>query len=175
MWVSKIHHLIEQFVDNDKVVANTLLLQDLEVFREYLHDLVEEKEDFGRIGVFLCQGEDVEVTVTDIEVLWTTTISTETNINDIKALSEVALDHRLPTRFYEAPGAVCTAAKSQGHAGCGERRGVRHVRSPASVASIKRTLIPSWEKHGGTAELSSSASLRRMGNFSTADIGMSPR
>ena len=38
-----------------------------------------------------------------------------------------------------------------------------------------RTFIPSSEKHGGTAELSSSASLRRMGNFSTADMGMSPR
>lgn len=37
------------------------------------------------------------------------------------------------------------------------------------------TFIPSSEKHGGTAELSSSASLRRMGNFSTADMGMSPR
>lgn len=78
MWVSKIHHLIEQFVDNDEVVANTLFLQDLEVFREYLHDLVEEKEDFGRIGVFLCQGENVEVTVTDIEILGTTTISIKT-------------------------------------------------------------------------------------------------
>jgi hypothetical protein len=37
-----------------------------------------------------------------------------------------------------------------------------------------QTLIPSWEKHGGTAELSSSASRRSIGNFSTADIGMSP-
>ena len=37
-----------------------------------------------------------------------------------------------------------------------------------------RTLIPSCEKHGGTAEDSSSASLRRTGNFSTADIGISP-
>ena len=36
------------------------------------------------------------------------------------------------------------------------------------------TLIPSSEKHGGTAELSSSASLNRIGNFSTADIGISP-
>ena len=34
--------------------------------------------------------------------------------------------------------------------------------------------MPSSEKHGGTAELSSSASLRSIGNFSTADIGMSP-
>jgi hypothetical protein len=48
--------------------------------------------------------------------------------------------------------------------------GVAKAECPAG-----RTLIPSWEKHGGTAELSSSASLRRMGNFSTADMGMSPR
>jgi hypothetical protein len=38
----------------------------------------------------------------------------------------------------------------------------------------KRTLMPSSEKHGGTAELSSSASLKSMGNFSTADMGISP-
>jgi hypothetical protein len=38
----------------------------------------------------------------------------------------------------------------------------------------QHTFIPSSEKHGGTAELSSSASLSRMGNFSTADMGMSP-
>jgi len=37
------------------------------------------------------------------------------------------------------------------------------------------TLMPSSEKQGGTAELSSSASDRRTGNFSTADMGMSPR
>ncbi len=35
--------------------------------------------------------------------------------------------------------------------------------------------MPSSEKQGGTAELSSSASDRRTGNFSTADMGMSPR
>ena len=39
----------------------------------------------------------------------------------------------------------------------------------------EHTLTPSSEKHGGTAGLSSSASARRVGNFSTADIGMSPR
>lgn len=105
---------------------------------------MEEKKDFGRIGVFLCQGEDVEVTVTDIEILVTMTISTETNTNDIiKAPSKAAPSHRLPTNFHEAPDVVCTEAKNQSHAGCGERRGVRHVRSPVSVASIKHTLIPS--------------------------------
>ena len=38
-----------------------------------------------------------------------------------------------------------------------------------------RTLMPSSEKQGGTAEDSSSACDRRIGNFSTADIGISPR
>jgi hypothetical protein len=36
------------------------------------------------------------------------------------------------------------------------------------------TLMPSSEKQGGTAELSSSASFSRIGNFSTADMGISP-
>lgn len=43
------------------------------------------------------------------------------------------------------------------------------------IESCKRTFMPSSEKHGGTAEDSSSASESRTGNFSTADIGMSPR
>jgi hypothetical protein len=45
---------------------------------------------------------------------------------------------------------------------------------PCSNSIICSTFMPSSEKHGGTAELSSSASERRMGNFSTADIGISP-
>ncbi len=43
-----------------------------------------------------------------------------------------------------------------------------------SNSKICSTFMPSSEKQGGTAELSSSASERRMGNFSTADIGISP-
>lgn len=34
--------------------------------------------------------------------------------------------------------------------------------------------MPSWEKHGGTAEDSSSASDNNEGKVSTADMGMSP-
>lgn len=67
--VAKVHHLIEQFIDDDKVIADTLLLQYFEVFREYLHDLVQEKEDLGGIGVLLSQGKNVKVAVTDVEVL----------------------------------------------------------------------------------------------------------
>jgi hypothetical protein len=69
LWVTEVHHLIEQFIDNDKVVANTFLLQDLEILREHLHDFVEKEENLGRIGVFLCQRKDVKVAVTDVEIL----------------------------------------------------------------------------------------------------------
>ena len=37
LWVSKIHQLIQKFVDEDKVVSNALFLQLLEVLRENLH------------------------------------------------------------------------------------------------------------------------------------------
>jgi len=42
------------------------------------------------------------------------------------------------------------------------------------LRDLSHTLMPSSEKHGGTAEDSSSASESNTGNFSTADIGMSP-
>ena len=46
----------------------------------------------------------------------------------------------------------------------------------ARIATSRRgcTFIPSSEKQGGTAELSSSASDKSTGNFSTADMGISP-
>ena len=46
--------------------------------------------------------------------------------------------------------------------------------SPADEGRNRRTLMPSEEKHGGTADDSSSASLSNIGKFSTADMGMSP-
>lgn len=67
--VSKVHHLIQQFVNDDKVIANTLLLEDLEVFGEDLHKLVEEEEDLGGIRVSFGQSENVQVAVTDIKIL----------------------------------------------------------------------------------------------------------
>lgn len=120
--ISEIHHLVEQLINNDEVVSYTLLFELFEVFCEDLHDLVKEKEDLGGIGVALCQGKEVEVVVTDIEVLW--------------------------------QGLACS---------CWGKR------------DQFRTFMPSSEKHGGTADDSSSASDSNTGNFSTADIGMSPR
>lgn len=67
--VSKVHHLIQEFVNDDKVIPNTLLLEDLEVFGEDLHELVEEEEDLGSICVSFGQSENVQVAVPDIKIL----------------------------------------------------------------------------------------------------------
>ena len=67
--VSKVHHLIQQFVNDDKVIPNTLLLEDLEVFGEDLHKLVEEEEDLGGICVSFGQSENVQVAMADIKIL----------------------------------------------------------------------------------------------------------
>ena len=69
LWVAKVHHLIQQFVDNDKVVSYALFFELFEVFCKDLDDLVEEQENLGRIGVALGQGEEVEVVVADVEVV----------------------------------------------------------------------------------------------------------
>lgn len=65
--------------------------------------------------------------------------------------------------------------------GGGEGAGSRTVlflkrRKYSVIACLweRRTFMPSSEKQGGTAELSSSASESKIGNFSTADMGMSP-
>lgn len=68
--IAKVHHFVEKLVDDDKVVANRLFLEGFEVLGEDLDDLVEEEEDFGGIGVALGEGEEVEVVVADVEVLW---------------------------------------------------------------------------------------------------------
>lgn len=86
---------------------------------------MEEEEDLGRVGVPLSQGEEVEVVVSDVEIL--------------------VLPVRMEGKEKEDGNIV-----------------------------DEHAFMPSCEKHGGTAEDSSSASLRRMGNFSTADMGISP-
>lgn len=90
---------------------------------------MQEKEDFGGVGVAFREGKEVEVVMSDVEVLW------------VEREQVSAFQFFLNTDLHRYSA---------------------------------RTLIPSSEKHGGTAEDSSSASDRRTGNFSTADIGMSP-
>jgi hypothetical protein len=126
--VAKVHHLVEEFVYDNEVVADRLLLQGLEVLCEDIDELVQEEEYLGGIRVSFRQGEEVEVVVADVEVLGR----------------------------MESGQSVAGPGKRAGH------KGQRH------------TLIPSCEKQGGTADDSSSASLSRVGNFSTADMGISP-
>ena len=64
--VSKVHHLIQQLVTDDKVVPDALLLHLLEVLLHHLPDLVEEAEQQGHIGVGPGRGNDVDVAVLDV-------------------------------------------------------------------------------------------------------------
>lgn len=69
MRVTKIHHLVEQLVDDDKVVPDAFLLEFFEVFGEDLNDLVKEEEDLGGVCVALREGEEVEIIVADVKIL----------------------------------------------------------------------------------------------------------
>jgi hypothetical protein len=117
--VAKIHHFVEKFVDDHKIIPDRFFLQNLEILCKDIYNLMEKKQYFGSIGVPFCKGKEEEIVVPYVEIL---------------------VD----------------------------------VRPHVLVYTWKRTFMPSSEKHGGTAELSSSASLKRTGNLSTADMGMSP-
>lgn len=67
--VAKVHHLVEELVDDDEVVSDGFLLELFEVLGEDFDDFVQEEEDFGGVGVAFCEGEEVEVVVADVEVL----------------------------------------------------------------------------------------------------------
>ncbi len=67
--IPEIHHLIQKLVDYNKIVAYALLLQLFEVLGENLDDLVQEEEDLGGVGVAFREGEQVEVVVSNVEVL----------------------------------------------------------------------------------------------------------
>lgn len=69
MRVTKVHHLIQQLVNDHKVVPYTLLLKFFEVLGEDLDDLVQKQEYFGGICVSFCKSEEVKVVVTDVEVV----------------------------------------------------------------------------------------------------------
>jgi hypothetical protein len=69
LWVAKIHHLVQQFVYDDEIVSYTFLLKLFEIFSEDLDNFVEEKQDFCGIGVAFCESEEVEIVVTNVEVL----------------------------------------------------------------------------------------------------------
>jgi hypothetical protein len=49
--VAKVHHLVHELVDDDKVVADRLLLELLEVLDEHLHEPVQEDDHLRRVRV----------------------------------------------------------------------------------------------------------------------------
>ena len=104
---------------------------------------MKEQQDLGSIGVSFGQGEDVEIVVTDIEILACPPWSAKPSQNKLTP----------PDTPPTVPRVFFLKLRPR----------------------LEHTLMPSSEKQGGTAELSSSASLNSVGNFSTADIGMSPR
>ena len=68
--VAEIHHFVEEFVDDDEVVADGFFFEGLEVFGEDCDEAVEEEEEGGGVWVSFCEGEEVEVGVSDVEVLY---------------------------------------------------------------------------------------------------------
>ena len=67
--VAEIHHFVEQLVDDDEIVADGFFLEVLEVVGEDGDEAVEEEEDRRGVGVEFGEGEQVEVGVSDVEVL----------------------------------------------------------------------------------------------------------
>ena len=69
LWIAEIHHLIQQLVNDDKVIPYTFLLQLFEVFGEHFDDLMEEKQDLSGIRIPFRKCEEVEIIVANVQVL----------------------------------------------------------------------------------------------------------
>ena len=54
--VSKVHHLVHQFVDDNKVVSDRLFFQLLEVFNEHLNEPMQENDNLGCVGISFRHG-----------------------------------------------------------------------------------------------------------------------
>ena len=61
--VAIVHHLVEQLIHNDEVVADGLLLHVLEVALEHVDERVQEGEDHDSVVILLGDGDEVEVVV----------------------------------------------------------------------------------------------------------------
>ena len=56
--VAKVHHLVHEFVDDDKVVADGFLFEFFEVLDEDGDEAVKEEDDFCGIGIAFRECED---------------------------------------------------------------------------------------------------------------------
>jgi hypothetical protein len=57
LWVAVIHHLIQKFIYDDKVVPNRLLLQILKIVFEDVDEGVQEGEDHDGVVIFPRDGD----------------------------------------------------------------------------------------------------------------------
>jgi hypothetical protein len=69
LWISKVHHLVQQLVDDDEIVPYALLLEFLKVLCKDLDNFMEKEENFGSIGVSFGKSEKIEVVVSYIQIL----------------------------------------------------------------------------------------------------------
>jgi hypothetical protein len=66
LWISKVHHFVQEFINNDEVVSDGFFFKFFEVFGEDFDYFVQEEEDFGGIGIAFSEGEEVEVIMADV-------------------------------------------------------------------------------------------------------------
>jgi hypothetical protein len=55
LWVAKVHHFIEKFVDDNEVVAYRFFFEFFGIFGEDFDNFVEEEEDLGGVRVAFCE------------------------------------------------------------------------------------------------------------------------
>jgi hypothetical protein len=66
LWIAKVHHFVQQFVNEHEIVATSFLVESLEVFAEHLRQTVEEGEDHGSVGIASARGRhQIQVVVLD--------------------------------------------------------------------------------------------------------------
>mmetsp|Transcript_27984 Transcript_27984/g.46928 ORF Transcript_27984/g.46928 Transcript_27984/m.46928 type:complete len:204 (+) Transcript_27984:834-1445(+) len=66
--VSKVHHLVQKLVDDDKVVPDALLLNLLKILLEHVDGLVQEHQDHGGVGVSVGDSQEIDVVGLDVDV-----------------------------------------------------------------------------------------------------------
>jgi hypothetical protein len=69
LWIAKVHHFIQQLVDDDKVVPDRFFLQLFKIFGEDFDDLMEKEEDFRSVGVTLGKGKKVKIIMPYVQIL----------------------------------------------------------------------------------------------------------
>lgn len=60
LWIAKVHHLIKELVDDDKIVADTLLADLTKVLLQRFNELVKEEKRHGSIHIAISDCKDCE-------------------------------------------------------------------------------------------------------------------